>query len=88
MSYTINISKSVQKQIYKLPHNIIARIIPKIKQLSTNLYPVGSIKLKGYENQYRIRIGDYRVRYEVDDEKALVKLLQCKHRKNIYRDKN
>ncbi len=43
------------------------------------------VKLKGRENEYRIRIGDYRVRYEVHDDEATVLLLYCKHRKDVYR---
>jgi mRNA interferase RelE/StbE len=41
--------------------------------------------MKGADNQYRIRIGDYRVRYEINDEDSIVFLLQCKHRKDVYR---
>lgn len=43
-------------------------------------------EVKGYEHEYRIRIGDYRVRYEVRNEQLLVIVLQCKHRKEIYKD--
>ncbi|MEH2406207.1 type II toxin-antitoxin system RelE family toxin [Nostoc sp.] len=43
------------------------------------------VKLKGSDNEYRIRIGDYRVRYEIDDQSQLVQILQCKHRKDVYR---
>jgi mRNA interferase RelE/StbE len=42
---------------------------------------------KGSDNEYRIRAGDYRVRYEVDDENQLVQILQCKHRRDVYRKK-
>jgi len=41
--------------------------------------------LKGRENEYRIRVGDYRVRYEVLDQESIVLLLHCKHRKDVYR---
>nr|WP_246275672.1 type II toxin-antitoxin system RelE/ParE family toxin [Brasilonema bromeliae] len=49
--------------------------------------PVGkrSHFLKTSDHEYRIRVGDYRVRYEIDDESQLVQLLQCKHRKDVYR---
>jgi mRNA interferase RelE/StbE len=88
MSYTVVISKSVQKQIDDLPNDVIERAIEKIQNLALEPRPIGVVKLKGSEDEYRIRIGDYRIRYEVDDENQLVQILQCKHRKDIYRKKS
>ncbi|MBW4625689.1 MAG: type II toxin-antitoxin system RelE/ParE family toxin [Brasilonema octagenarum HA4186-MV1] len=85
MSYTIIISKSVQKQIDDLPNDVIERVVEKIQNLAEEPRPDGVVKLKGSDNEYRIRVGDYRVRYEIDDESQLVQLLQCKHRKDVYR---
>ncbi|QSJ14399.1 type II toxin-antitoxin system RelE/ParE family toxin [Nostoc sp. UHCC 0702] len=85
MSYTVIISKSVQKQIDNLPNDVIERVIEKIQNLALEPRPEGIVKLKGSDNEYRIRIGDYRVRYEIDDENQLVQILQCKHRKDVYR---
>jgi mRNA-degrading endonuclease RelE of RelBE toxin-antitoxin system len=49
-------------------------------------YEAGDLrKLRGTDHEYRIRIGDYRVRYEIEDEGKLIVLLQCKHRKESYR---
>ncbi|MBE8986587.1 type II toxin-antitoxin system RelE family toxin [Nostoc sp. LEGE 12450] len=85
MSYAIAISKSVQKQIDNLPNDVIERVIEKIQNLALQPRPDGIVKLKGSDNEYRIRIGDYRVRYEIDDESQLIQILQCKHRKDVYR---
>ncbi|MBG1262684.1 type II toxin-antitoxin system RelE family toxin [Nostoc commune] len=85
MSYAIVISKSVQKQIDNLPNDVIERVIEKIQNLASEPRPDGIVKLKGSDNEYRIRIGDYRVRYEINDESQLVQILQCKHRKDVYR---
>ncbi len=85
MSYTVVVSKSVQKQIDDLPSDIKERIAEKIQNLADEPRPDGVVKLKGSDNEYRIRVGDYRVRYEIDDENQLVQLLQCKHRKDVYR---
>ncbi|MEH1838283.1 MAG: type II toxin-antitoxin system RelE/ParE family toxin [Nostoc sp.] len=68
MSYAIIISKSVQKQIDNLPNDVTERVIEKIQNLVSEPRPDGIVKLKGSDNEYRIRIGDYRVRYEIDDE--------------------
>jgi mRNA interferase RelE/StbE len=57
----------------------------KIQQLAEDPCPDGVIKMKGSDNEYRIRIGDYRVRYEIDDKALIISLLQCKHRKDVYR---
>ncbi|OUL25628.1 type II toxin-antitoxin system RelE/ParE family toxin [Nostoc sp. 106C] len=85
MKLTVVISKSVQKQIDDLPNDVRERVIEKIQNLADEPRPDGVVKLKGSDNEYRIRIGDYRVRYEIDDESQLVRLLQCKHRKDVYR---
>ncbi|MEH2026573.1 type II toxin-antitoxin system RelE family toxin [Nostoc sp.] len=85
MSYAIVISKSVQKQIDNLPNDVALRVIEKMQNLASQARPDGIVKLKGSDNEYRIRIGDYRVRYEIDDESQLVQILQCKHRKDVYR---
>ncbi len=84
MSYTIVISKSVQKQIDNLPDDVVERVVEKIQNLASEPRPDGVVKLKGYDNEYRIRAGDYRIRYEIDDESQLVQILQCKHRKDVY----
>jgi len=85
MTYTIIIPKAVQKQLDALPDDVYERIAVKVQQLAENPRPDGVVKLKGSENEYRIRIGDYRVRYEIEDQELRILLLQCKHRKQVYR---
>ncbi|MEH2079828.1 MAG: type II toxin-antitoxin system RelE/ParE family toxin [Nostoc sp.] len=85
MGYAVIISKSVQKQIDNLPNDVLKRVIEKIQNLASEPRPDGIVKLKGFDNEYRIRIGDYRVRYEIDDESQLIQILQCKYRKDVYR---
>jgi mRNA interferase RelE/StbE len=85
MSYNILIAKSVQKQLNDLPDAFKERVIEKIQNLANEPRPDGVVKLKGFDNEYRIRVGDYRVRYEVDDTNQFIRLLQCKHRKDVYR---
>lgn len=85
MTYIIVIAKSVQRQIDTLPNEVSDRVAKKIGQLQENPRPLGAIKLKGFANEYRIRIGDYRIRYEIDDETQAIWLLQCKHRRDVYR---
>jgi mRNA interferase RelE/StbE len=77
--------KPVQKQLDSLPDDVHDRAVKRILALKENPRPHGCVKLKGYENEYRIRIGNYRVRYEVRDQESIVLLLHCKHRKDVYR---
>lgn len=87
MTYTIIVTKSIQKDLDNLPNDIKPRIYSKISKLSEDPHPDGVTKLKGYENEYRIRIGDYRVRYEILDKDETVLLLQCKHRREVYKNR-
>ena len=85
MIYEIIITKSIQKQLDNLPNNIQERVYDKISQLAEEPRPDGVVKLKGYDNEYRIRIGDYRLVYEIRDEQLIVLLVQCKHRRDVYK---
>lgn len=85
MSYQVIVPKPVQRQLDRLPRRVRDRIIERVLALKENPRPTGCVKLKGYENEYRIRIGDYRVRYEVRDQDSIVLLLHCKDRKDVYR---
>lgn len=85
MNYIILIPKAVQKQLDALPNDVCNRIAVKILQLAENPRPDGVVKLKGADNEYRIRIGDYRVCYEIRDKELIILLLQCKHRKDVYK---
>ncbi len=87
MTYSIIVTKSIQKDLDNLPNEIKERVYAKISQLSDNPRLDGVTKLKGYENEYRLRIGDYRVRYEIIDKTKTVLLLQCKHRREVYRNR-
>ncbi|MDJ0658266.1 MAG: type II toxin-antitoxin system RelE/ParE family toxin [Crocosphaera sp.] len=86
MPYTVIIPKPVQKQLRQLTPEIYQRIITKISQLANEPRPAGVKKLKGFDNEYRIRIGNYRVRYEINDSELIIVLVNCRHRKDVYRD--
>ncbi|NEQ99945.1 MAG: type II toxin-antitoxin system RelE/ParE family toxin, partial [Cyanothece sp. SIO2G6] len=83
---SVLISKSTQKQIDQLPTSVKPRVLEKLVNLSQEPRPSGCIKLKSYDNQYHIRVGDYRIRYSVDDEYSTIKILQCKHRRDVYKN--
>lgn len=86
MRYQVIVPKPVQKQLDDLPDGVRDRAIVRLVALKENPRPYGCIKLRGYENEYRIRIGDYRVRYEVNDREGIILLLHCEHRRDVYKD--
>lgn len=86
MSYRVIIPRTVQKQLNDLPASVQERIVKQLIILQDSPQPHGSLKLAGCENEYRVRVGDYRVRYEVIDREFVVVLLHCKHRKDVYRN--
>ena len=61
------------------------RITSRIELLAENPRPFGSEKLQGQENTYRVRQGDYRIVYDIDDSTATVVVLKIKNRKDVYR---
>lgn len=84
MTYTILIERYAQKQILKLDRKIIPVIKKAISGLANNPRPQGYKKLRG-EDAYRIRVNDYRIIYEINDEIILVTVVSVGHRKNIYK---
>jgi mRNA interferase RelE/StbE len=86
MIYQVVVPKTVQKALDDLPRRIRLKIGERVMALSANPRPPGAIKLKGYADQYRIRVGRYRVRFTINDEKSIVVIISCKHRKDVYKD--
>lgn len=83
--YIIELSKRAQKQLNALPPLVQARLIPEIDILSTNPRPPGVKPLKGTTGLLRLRVGDYRVIYQVADEYLLVLVVEIGHRREVYR---
>ena len=83
--YTLVIPRPVEKQLDRIPRQYRSRILAELQQLQENPRKRGTIKLAGYVDEYRIRIGSYRVRYSIDDDTQTVIALHCLHRKDIYR---
>jgi len=82
--YQLRINNSVQKQFDRISLKEVKRITTKLLILRDNPRPSGCKKLHD-ENGYRIRIGVYRVLYEIDDKKKIVTIYKIAHRKDVYR---
>ncbi|BAP54696.1 plasmid stabilization protein [Thioploca ingrica] len=83
--YEILLERQAEKDLKRLPPVIFARIISHLKGLAENPKPVGCRKIVGAEYDWRIRVGDYRIIYELDDKLHTVKVWRIKHRREAYR---
>jgi len=81
--YELFLLAPAQKDLDKLEAPVFARIVKKIRALSGDARPPGCLKLTG-EDGYRIRIGEYRVLYRVDDPLKRIFVYRIKHRKDVY----
>ena len=84
MSYRIVIPKPAQKQLDNISKIERDRLIVTLRSLADDPRPNGVKKLKGYDNTYRVRVGDYRIIYEIKDRELIVLLLSVSHRKDAY----
>jgi len=83
-SYSIEIKKSATKEMAKLPKIHLQRIVTKIQSLSTKPRPDGCKKLSADE-KYRVRVGDYRILYQIEDKQLIIYVVKVRHRKEVYR---
>ena len=86
--YQIEFTASASKQLKKLPEEEKTRIRDKIDELADNPRPDGVVKLTNSENSYRIRVGSYRVLYDIFDDILLISVIKVRHRKDVYRKKS
>ncbi len=85
MNYQIKFRASALKEILSLPEKLSSRVQVAIEALSENPRPFGYIKLHGFENLFRIRIGDIRVVYTIEEEIRIVEIRSVGNRREIYR---
>ena len=82
--YNVIVKPSAEKSLVRLPQQVQAAIIEKLLTLEETPRPAGVKKLQGREG-WRVRVGDYRVVYVIDDAKKIVTVLAINHRRDIYR---
>ena len=85
MSYQIEFSRQADRQFRNLPSQIQQRLKSRIDSLAATPRPYGSEKLSGADQLYRIRVGDYRIVYSVEDDRLLVLVVKVGHRREVYR---
>ena len=74
----------MRKELEALPDKVLARALRKIESLSDSPRPAGSKKLRGYKDLWRVRVGDWRVVFIVDDAARLVSVTRIAHRREVY----
>jgi mRNA interferase RelE/StbE len=83
--YEVYIERTAENDLKRLPTSTFHRIILHIKALAENPRPANCRKLTGSKNDWRIRIGDHRVLYEIDEKAKAVRILRVRHRREVYR---
>ena len=84
-AYSIRFKPSVEKDLRPLTQALVSRVLKRIYSLKSDPFPSGMSKLSGAERLYRIRVGDYRIVYEVDTQALQVTIHYIRHRREVYR---
>ena len=84
MAYAVILRRSAEKELDRFPERVRHRITRRLLDLESNPRPHGVQKLQGHDG-YRVRIGDYRVLYLIDDEAKKIEVLAVGHRREVYR---
>ena len=83
--YALLIKSSAERDLRKLPRSTLERINAKLLTLRDELRPPGSRKLSGNLEGWRVRVGDYRILYQIDDTDETVTVVRVRHRRDVYR---
>ncbi|MFZ0314540.1 MAG: type II toxin-antitoxin system RelE/ParE family toxin [Candidatus Korobacteraceae bacterium] len=83
-NYRVVLTSSAENELKKLPRHLIARVVFRLENLASNPRPPGCKKLKGGDREWRIRTGDYRAVYTIDDANLLVEVTRIRHRREVY----
>lgn len=83
--YEVFLESSAEKDLKKLSPDDYDRVMPHIIQLADNPKPFGCRKIVGSTSDWRIRIGVFRVVYELDNKAKTVRIMRVKHRREVYR---
>jgi addiction module toxin, RelE/StbE family len=83
--YAITFARSARRDLERLSPKEVSRIFAKIEALANTPRPAGCRKLVGESNLWRIRVGDYRVVYSIDDPGQIIDIVAIRHRSDVYR---
>lgn len=83
-NYRIVFARSAERDLHKLPRIVQQRAMQSIDALATAPRPAGVKKIVGTADLWRIRVGDYRIIYRIDDRERLIDVTHIRHRKDVY----
>ncbi len=83
--YEVYLERTAERDLKALPIQNFHPIISRIKTLTDNPRPTGCRKIAGSRNAWRIRVGNYRIVYEIDDRAKVVRVMRVRHRREVYR---
>ena len=84
-SYDIKWKSSAEKELRGIHTDFVPRVVEAVESLADDPFPVGHRKLVGGSGSYRVRVGDYRIVYQVDVQRKVVEIYHVRHRKDAYR---
>lgn len=82
--YELRLARSARKELESLPDAVLARVARELDALPANPRPRGCKKLRGASDLWRVRVGDYRIIYHVDDRARLIEVRAIRDRKDAY----
>ena len=83
--YEVLVERRAERDLKRLSADVFGRIVEAIRALADNPRPVGCKKLAGSDKDWRVRVGDYRVLYEIEDQVRVVRVMRVRHRRDAYR---
>ena len=86
MNYELILKPSAEKQLHRLPKSVQARVLDKLVAVQADPHLPGAIKLAGATTAWRVRLGDYRVVYEIKESRRSIFVTIIAHRREVYRD--
>jgi len=84
--YSVTFARSARKELERLSSSTAQRVIQHVERLGISPRPQGAAKLQGQKNLWRIRIGDYRMIYSIDDSTHVIDISAVRHRQDVYRN--
>jgi len=82
--YRVALTTSAERELQRLTGPFVARLMTRLERLAADPRPAGCRKLQGGDREWRIRVGDYRIVYEINDRARTVDVTRIAHRRNVY----
>lgn len=85
-SYSIIWKNSAKKELRKIPKKELLSILNEVEKLTSNPFPSNHKKIQGTNDTYRLKIGNYRVVYYLENDELIIEIIRVRHRKDVYRN--